>query len=405
MCAYNTDEKFLKESLDSIFASAEKNIELVFVDDGSTKDYSELLKGYENLRYFKTENQGTLKARIFGAKQARAKYVCYADSDDTVSELYYSAMLEKAKQTNADIVVNDWAFHTESTKYVCIKDETISKDFCYENEVVLEKFMEQRGLQHSFYVLWNKIYKKELLLSAIEEVEKLGLERMLFAEDLLISFFIMQGAKKMVSTHIGFYFYRIHSSQQISVVSEEKLKHHILSQTQVFDIMEKKLRELQVYEDYESYFVNWKKLLASGNWANAKRAKYKNLLPLIKEKYKLAKVSGHFAGTGKYYSKQRILPVNLAEVDQAVKKVYYSNKYLKIYAKTGSYFYYQAKKVIEIFGKKAMFVKRKKYATMIAPKEKISFKQRILHNQIVYKVGMALFPKGSKIRKFLKSKL
>ena len=405
MCVYNTDEQLLKESLDSIFASAEKNIEVVFVDDGSTKDYTKLLKKYENVQYFKTENQGTLKARIFGAKKAKSNYICYADSDDTVSELYYAAMLEKAKQTNADVVVNDWAFHTESTKYVCLRDETISKNICYENDVILEKFMEQRGLQHSFYVLWNKIFKKELLLKALEEVEKCNLQRMLFAEDLLISFFVALSAKKMVNTHIGFYFYRIHSSQQISVVSEEKLKHHILSQTQVFDIMEQKLKEKNMFDEYEDLFINWKKLLASGNWANAKRSKYKQLLPLIKEKYKLEKVSAHFSGASKFYDKQRVLPLNLAEVDLAVKKVYYSNKYLKIYAKTKSYFYWQAKEVVELFSKKAMFVKRKKYATMFAPKEKISFKQRILHNIVVYRVGMALFPKGSKIRKFLKSKL
>lgn len=405
MCVYNTDERFLKESIDSIFASAEKNIELVLIDDGSTKDYTELLKDYENIRYFKTENQGTLKARAFGAKQARAKYVCYADSDDTVSELYYLAMLETAKKTGADIVVNDWAFHTEKTKYVCLRDETINKNFCYENDVILDKFMEQRGLQHSFYVLWNKLYEKELLLKAFEEIEKLNLSKMLFAEDLLISFFVALKAKKMVNTHIGFYFYRIHNSQQISVVSEEKLKHHILCQTQVFDIMEQKLKELKVFENFESYFVNWKKLLASGNWANAKKSKYKNLLPLIKEKYKLKKVTSRFAGASKFYDRQRVLPCNITDVENAVKKVYYSNKYLKIYARTSSYFYWQTKTLVKLFEKKAIYVKHKKYATMIAPKEKVSIKQCILHNIVVYRIGMALFPKGSKIRKILKSKL
>ena len=126
---------------------------------------------------------------------------------------------------------------------------------------------------------------------------------------------------------------------------------------------------------------------------------------MIKEKYRLQKVSSHFFGASKYYLKQRVLPLNLDEVDLAVKKVYYSNKYLKIYARTHSHFYRQTQTTIELFNKKAMFVKRKKYATMFAPKEKILLKQRILHNAIVYKIGIALFPKGSKIRKFLKSKL
>ncbi len=405
MCVYNTDEKFLKESLDSILLGVFKDIELVFVDDGSTKDYSELLKNYRNIRYFKTENQGTLKARTFGARQASADYICYADSDDTVSEFYYTALVEKAEQTDADIVVNDWAFHTESTKYICKRDTTISKNIDYSDEVILENFMEQRGLQHSFYVLWNKLFKKGVLLSALEDVEKLNLDKMLFAEDLLISFFACTHAKRMVNTHLGFYFYRIHNSQQIAVVSKEKLQHHITCQARVFDIMEAKLKELGMFENVENYFVNWKKLLASGNMANAKRQKYRELVPLIREKYGLEKVSTHFAGASKYYDNQRVLPRNIAEVDSWIKKVYYSNKHLKIYAKQSSYAFGQLYTIRELLGRKLAFVSRKKYSDIVMPKEKVSFKQKILHNTLVYKLGMVLFPKGSKIRKILKSKL
>ena len=85
---YNTLNEFLEECLTSIFESTLKDIEVIVVDDGSNKDYSKLKKKYLNkIKYFKTENQGTLKARLYGVKQATAPYVAYVDSDGVPLEL------------------------------------------------------------------------------------------------------------------------------------------------------------------------------------------------------------------------------------------------------------------------------------------------------------------------------
>ncbi len=405
MCVYNTAEYLLKESLDSIFSAIEKDIELIFVDDGSTKDYSNLIKKYDKIVYYKTENQGILNSRIFGVKKATAPYVCFADSDDTMSELYYSAMLKKAEQTNADIVLNDWSFHTDNCKYYCKNDTTISNDICYQGNTILEKFMEHQGLQHTFYVLWNKIFKRELLLLALAEIDKLNIGRMLFAEDMLIMFFVCTLAKKMVNTHIGFYFYRIHALQQTSSNSKQQLIHHITSQTLVFDTMETKLKELGCYDEYEDYFINWKKLMCFNHYSYAKGVRDQDIIELIKVKYKLGGLIKNFWRMDKFYANQIVLPQNLTEVDLALKKVYYSNKHLMIYAKKRSYGYKQLSRIITLFSKRVTFVKDKKNAMLIMPKERVPLKLKIMHNNVVCKIGMLLFPKGSKIRKILKSKL
>ena len=44
-------------------------------------------------------------------------------------------------------------------------------------------------------------------------------------------------------------------------------------------------------------------------------------------------------------------------------------------------------------------------AELMIPKRKISLKNRIFHNKIVYNIGLRLFPQGSKIRNTLKSKM
>lgn len=405
VCVYNTDEKLLSECLHSVFASTYKSHEVIVVDDGSDKDYSKIFAKYNKVKYYKTENQGTLNARIFGAKKATGDYVCYADSDDMVSDLYYSALMQKAEQTGADIVLNDWAFLTENTKYFCKNDTTIAKNLVYINDVVFEKFMEQSGLQHSFYVLWNKVIKREILLSAINDIEKNCKQKQLFAEDVLISFFVFHYAKLLVNTHVGFYFYRIHDLQQISVKSEEKLKHHICAMADVFDIMEEKLKEWNQFEFAENFFINWKKLLAYGQYAEAKKQKFKELPNLIKERYNLDVLKTHYPKMSKYYDNQFVLPTNLNEVSENIKKVYFANKYLRIYAKNAKFAKKQIWAIADLFDKRLCFVKNKSLANLCLTKEKYSLKQRILHNTFVYKVGVVLFPKGSKIRKKLKAKL
>ena len=403
---YNTDEKFLSECLQSVFDSSLDDLQVIVVDDGSSKDYSKLQKKYLNkIEYYKTENQGTLKARIFGAKKATAPYVCYVDSDDTISFDYLEAGLIKIQSEDADICFNDWAFHTEQTKYVCANDSTIKNNIVYDGDEPLQRFVMQAGREHSFYVLWNKIFKTEVLISALNEVEKLNVDRMVFAEDVLITFFAFAAAKKVVNVHLGYYFYRIHSTQQISVETEEKLKNHVDAMTFVFDVMEQELKQTSIFEQLKVFFEMWKQLLCSTNYQVAKKMKFKNMFFYIKEKYRTCKLKGMPRGHAKAYLKQRILPVNIDVIDTELKKAYHSNKYLKIYAKKNSYAFESLVQIKLLMKKRFDLVAYKRQATFVFSKEKISLKQRILHNPIVYKVGMTLFPKGSKIRRFLKSKL
>ena len=158
VCVYNTNEKLFDDCLYSIFESSVKELEVIVVDDGSTVDYSNLKKKYSNAKFIKTENRGTLSARLTGIKEATSPYVCFVDSDDIVSFVYFEAGLKQITEKGADIVFNDWAFFTEKTRYVCSHDSSISGDFLLKNDNVLSKFFKTEGTEHSYYVLWNKIF-------------------------------------------------------------------------------------------------------------------------------------------------------------------------------------------------------------------------------------------------------
>ena len=56
VCIYNTPKEYFESSLKSVYHSTLKDFEVIVIDDGSTVDYSEIVKKY-NPVYVKTENR------------------------------------------------------------------------------------------------------------------------------------------------------------------------------------------------------------------------------------------------------------------------------------------------------------------------------------------------------------
>ena len=197
ICAYNTDHAYLDECLHSLthstLASAslcgrdDVCYEILMIDDGSEVDYSDLVQKY-GVRYVKTENRGIFAARALGVELADGDYVTFCDSDDTVSSNYHLPMLLAAEASGADIVINDWAFHSRSTRYYCGADSTINSDISISGDHVLLAFTAQEGREHSYYVLWNKIYSSSVLKSALLSAKDAsrGVERFNYSEVFVI---------------------------------------------------------------------------------------------------------------------------------------------------------------------------------------------------------------------------
>lgn len=80
--AYNS-EKYLEETLESIFSQSYSNLEVIVVDDGSTDGSSELLGRYSGqLTLLQQKHSGPSSARNLGIKAARGDMIAFLDSDD-----------------------------------------------------------------------------------------------------------------------------------------------------------------------------------------------------------------------------------------------------------------------------------------------------------------------------------
>lgn len=74
---------FVLEAVDSVLKQTLQDFELIVIDDGSNDETAKALKKYEDrLLYRYQKNQGVSRARNFGLKMARGKWIAFLDSDD-----------------------------------------------------------------------------------------------------------------------------------------------------------------------------------------------------------------------------------------------------------------------------------------------------------------------------------
>jgi glycosyltransferase involved in cell wall biosynthesis len=85
IAAYNA-ERFVRKTLDSVFAQSLENIEVVVVDDGSTDSTPAIIRSYLDPRLvvLRQKNGGVSIARNAGLKIARAPYIFFLDADDVL---------------------------------------------------------------------------------------------------------------------------------------------------------------------------------------------------------------------------------------------------------------------------------------------------------------------------------
>ncbi len=108
MPVYN-GEGYLRECLDSVCGQTLRDIEIICVDDGSTDGSLAILDEYAGrdprVRVITQPNSGAAVARNKGMDIASGEYLSILDSDDRFEPRMLEKMVEKARNTSAQIVI------------------------------------------------------------------------------------------------------------------------------------------------------------------------------------------------------------------------------------------------------------------------------------------------------------
>ncbi len=102
-------EKCLRQTIDSLLNQSFRDYEMVCINDGSTDSSLRILREVEKnddrVTVYDQLNKGQAFSRNFGLDIVSGEYVLLLDADDVYDVLFIEKMINRAKETDADIVV------------------------------------------------------------------------------------------------------------------------------------------------------------------------------------------------------------------------------------------------------------------------------------------------------------
>jgi CDP-glycerol glycerophosphotransferase len=155
-------EAYLGECLDSILSQDFTDFELVAVNDCSNDGSAAILRRYgaaeRRIRIVElSENVGLGRARNAGLDHAKGKYVWFIDSDDTIVPGALRALVDRAHDTEAELVLCGWTRDFERQRRAGTGEAVLAA--APRLFTVAEYPKALRILQ----VAWNKLIRRDLL--------------------------------------------------------------------------------------------------------------------------------------------------------------------------------------------------------------------------------------------------
>lgn len=183
-------ELYLRECVESILAESLQDMEVILVNDGSPDHCPEICdyfaKRDARIRVIHQENRGLVNARKSGCRVARGKYITFIDGDDWITPGMFSSIKKDIMKKNIDIYITDFIYDIDGKKNY--RKNKIEAGF-YQGEE-LKKLQEKMIYFGKFFcpgifpALWNKWYRREILLSNIFLVD----EKITWGEDMACTY-------------------------------------------------------------------------------------------------------------------------------------------------------------------------------------------------------------------------
>ena len=97
----------------SLINQTYSNIEIIFVNDGSTDNSLEIIKKFNDKRIvvINQNNCGPSEARRKGFNKSKGRYICFVDSDDTIDRDYIEKLVIAIERDNSNMAIGRIGVH------------------------------------------------------------------------------------------------------------------------------------------------------------------------------------------------------------------------------------------------------------------------------------------------------
>jgi len=188
--------------LDSIRKQNYLNYEVLIIDDGSTDNSAKLIKSFikkdNRFSYHYKDNGGVSSARNYGLDICNGEYICFIDSDDTITKDFISHSIDKMEKNKLDIYITSFNFVNKIDEEPNI-NRSVEKNTLLSKEDFLIALVNGNGVGAGCP---NKIYKKKI-------IGKTRFTKVAVAEDLLFNYDVLNKSDnpKIMTTNLKMYNY------------------------------------------------------------------------------------------------------------------------------------------------------------------------------------------------------
>ncbi len=216
---FNT-EAYLPACIESLLRQTHGDLELLFVDDGSTDESPAILDAYAEkdprIRVIHKENGGVCTARNAGIDAAGGDFIGFVDSDDTVEPTYVETLL-RAFSTHPEIgvsICNRFILGHPNGRIVggtAGAGEVLSPKNAIKNAVSIGKSFEG--------YLWNKLFRAEIFRNPLLRLDP----RIAVCEDLLLCVEVFASGQSAYYDPTPLYRYLYRESGALRTLDEKRM--------------------------------------------------------------------------------------------------------------------------------------------------------------------------------------
>ena len=282
---YNS-EKYIEKSITSIINQSFQDFEIIIINDFSKDNTLSKLKKLQNedsrIKIINMQkNLGIYHSRVDAVLNSKGKFIFYLDPDDMIfNPFLFEILYYYYLKYNLDIVeFTVYYLEEKKNKLYYPKDHILnhyhnfSKKIIYQPELSNIIYYKPQTKNYSSVIcrtIWNKLYRKDILLKAINYIGNEYYEKynIIFGEDTILNIINFHFANNYTNINILGYLYNIRES---SITHIKEIKKFLIKKTISFflfyQIFYRNIKEFNkdrnyLYYDlkpFGSYILNLKK--------------------------------------------------------------------------------------------------------------------------------------------------